>query len=283
MTEEERYQEVIRANIALHTRVSVDYNTCEPHFRPENVANVERKLLQVIQATSAKRLLDLGCGTGFIIQIAKKHVAEVHGVDVTQAMLDKVDRSGPAKIVLHTADSGAAPVEAGSFDVATSYSFLHHLYDIGPTLKTAYRALRKGGQYYVDLDPNYHFWEAINALDRSGKYDAIVKREIEQVTYKDEDIEKQFGVSPDVFNKAEHGKTQGGFTEEMLRRKCAEAGFSHVEVFFEWFIGQGSLINDPAIATDKRFEYAAQVHALLQRAMPLSRNLFKYIGFVATK
>jgi hypothetical protein len=37
------------------------------------------------------------------------------------------------------------------------------------------------------------------------------------VTYKDEDIEKNFGVSKDVFNTAEFGKNiTGGFKEEEL-------------------------------------------------------------------
>ncbi len=284
MNEAEKYQEVIRANIALHTKVSSDYNTCEPHFRPENVANVERKLKAILDVTGRNRMLDLGCGTGFMIQIAKKHVAEIHGVDVTQAMMDKVDTSGSARIKLFNSDAGSFPAEPGSYDVVTSYSFLHHLFDIGPTLATAYRALKKGGKYYVDLDPNYGFWEAIEKLDRRGDYHPIVKREIEAVTYKDEDIQKQFGVDREVFNKAEYGKsTLGGFTEEHLSAKLKAAGFAKFEFFYEWYIGQGALINDARFTVEQRFTYAAQVNELLQRAMPLSRTLFKYIGFIATK
>jgi SAM-dependent methyltransferase len=283
MTETDRIQEVIQANIALHTKVSVSYNT-EPHFRPENIANVERKLKAVLEAAGSRRMLDLGCGTGFMINIAKKHVAEIHGVDVTQAMMDKVDTSGSAKIKLFRHDSGTFPAEPGSYDVVTSYSFLHHLFDIGPTLKTAATALKKGGKYYVDLDPNYYFWEQINKLERTAKYDPIVSREIEAVTYKDEDIQKEFGVDKDVFNKAEYGKsTLGGFTEEHLGKKLSQAGFSSYSFFYEWFIGQGSMINSELHTREQRFTYAAQVNELLQRAMPLSRSLFKYIGFVATR
>ena len=104
---ETNYQKVIEANIALHSRMSDDYSTCEPHFRPENIQKVEDKLKPVIEATNAKRLLDLGCGTGFMINIAKKYVQEIHGVDVTQAMMDKVDKSGNATIVLHNHDTGS--------------------------------------------------------------------------------------------------------------------------------------------------------------------------------
>lgn len=281
---ETNYQKVIEANIALHSRMSDDYSTCEPHFRPENIQKVEDKLKPVIEATNAKRLLDLGCGTGFMINIAKKYVQEIHGVDVTQAMMDKVDKSGHATIVLHNHDTGSFPVEEGSFDVVTGYSFLHHLYDVVPTLQTAYKALRTGGQFYADLDPNYYFWEGVNQLDRNGQYDGIVKREIEMVTYKDEDIEKNFGVDKDVFNQAEFGKNiKGGFREEELVAALKNIGFTDVQFFYHWFIGQGKLINDESMDKTARFAHAEVMHDYLLKAMPLTRNLFKYVGFVATK
>src|SRR5688572_19404058 len=94
--------EVIRANIDVHSRMADSYNTAEPHFRPENQAKV-RKLLEDLRRRSGNnRLLDLGCGTGFILGLAKDLFEELHGVDVTQAMLDKVDRSS-GNIHLHNA------------------------------------------------------------------------------------------------------------------------------------------------------------------------------------
>lgn len=285
MSDPKMYQQVIDANIALHSRLASDYSTCEPHFRPENVAAVESKLRAVAErAGGSRRMLDLGCGTGFMIQIGRRIFSEIHGVDVTQAMLDKVDRSGPARIELFRADSGAFQPEAGSYDVVTSYSFLHHLYDCTPTLHTAHRALKPGGCYYVDLEPNFEFWDAISKLPRDGHNDPIVKREIEMVAYKDEDIEKQFGVSADVFNKAEYGKSVlGGFSGSALESKLKDAGFGRVELFYEWFVGQGQMINDEMLPRDQRFANAQVVHDWLRRALPLSRALFKYLGFIAVK
>lgn len=277
-------EQVVQANIELHTQLAAGYNTNEPHFRPENVAKVEARLVSLLDGSGSERLLDLGCGTGFMIDIAKTHVAEIHGVDITQAMMDRVDRSGPARIELHLSDTGAFEPEPGTFDVVTAYSFLHHLADIGPTLQTAATALRPGGKFYADLEPNQEFWSAIGELERGGRYDPIVTREIEMVTFKDEDIEKQFGVDGEVFNLAEYGKsTAGGFSGNAIRAQLEAAGFSDVKVFYEWFIGQGQMINDPDIPRDDAMANAATVDGLLQRALPLSRTLFKYIGFVATR
>jgi len=280
----QQYDQVVQANIALHQRLAADYNTGEPHFRPENVANVQRKLRAVADAAGHGRMLDLGCGTGFMINIGRSIFQYIHGVDVSEAMMGQVDRSGPAHIELTLADSGSVPLEEGTYDVVTSYSFLHHLYDCMPSLKTAARALKPGGRLYGDLEPNYDFWAAVAQLDRHGAYDPIVKREIEMVTYKDEDIQRQFGVSTDVFNQAEYGKSVlGGFRGDDLRSKLADVGFTQVDVFYEWFIGQGQMINDASIAREQRFANAQLVHDQLQRLLPLSRSLFKYIGFVAVK
>ncbi len=65
------YQSVIRANQELHTVLAGSYDANEPHFRPENIAHVEGRLKELFADTSAKRMVDLGCGTGFVINIAK--------------------------------------------------------------------------------------------------------------------------------------------------------------------------------------------------------------------
>ena len=279
------YEAVVAANVRLHTNLSDHYQTCEPHFRPENLESVERKFLAAIDGVGARRMLDLGCGTGFMIEIAKSHVAEIHGVDATPAMLARVDRSGAAQITLEEADTGSVEVDEGSFDVVTAYSFLHHLYDVGPTLSTAARALRGGGRFYADLEPNAYFWRGIEELERAGgEYDPIVAREINAVVHRDEEIEQEFGVSAEDFNRAEWGKSmKGGFTPEDLGEQIRAAGFASVEFFYEWFVGRGQIINDESLDPEQRVANAEAVDDLLQRALPLSRGLFKYLGFVATR
>jgi SAM-dependent methyltransferase len=285
MSIDSEYEAVVAANIRLHTSMSDDYQTCEPHFRPENLAAVERKFLRAIEGIEARRMLDLGCGTGFMIDIARPHMEHIVGVDATPAMLARVDLGGPADVTVHEGDTGTFEVDAGSYDLVTAYSFLHHLYDVGPTLATAARALRPGGRFYADLEPNAHFWAAIDGLERAGgEYDPIVQREIRAVQHRDEEIEEQFGVSAEDFNRAEWGKAQeGGFTPQALGERILATGFSRVEFFYEWFVGRGQIINDAALSPQQRTVHAEAIDDLLQRALPLSRGLFKYIGFVAER
>src|SRR5436190_1014085 len=189
-------EKVIQANIAVHSKLAEHYNSCEPHFRPENVAKVESRLCSLAKEIRAKSLLDLG-----------------------------------------------------------------------PTFRTASHALSPGGKFYADLDPNFYFWEAIYKLDRGGDYHPLVKREIEAVAFKDEEIEAKFGVSREVFNHAEFGKDiAGGFKEETLREGLLEAGFTSVEFHYHWFLGEGFLINSGAENREELFRRATVVNEALQRA-----------------
>jgi ubiquinone/menaquinone biosynthesis C-methylase UbiE len=283
----DRYADVVAANIAVHSKVAPVYAKTEPHYRSENLAVVDAVLERLVAETSARAALDLGCGTGFMINLLKRHVQRIVGVDVTRAMLDQVDVTGPATIEIHEHDTGSFSVTPGEFDLVTAYSFLHHLYDIKPTLVTAANALRPGGKLYADLDPNFYFWEAISKLeqaDRTTSYDPIVTREIAAVRHKDEQMNVEYGIPNSVFNDAEYGKDiKGGFTEEELRATLLEVGFANVTFTYYWYLGQASVVNDESLPRDQRLANAALVDTVLQKVMPLSRNLYKYIGFVATR
>lgn len=284
MDKEDLYKNVIAANIEVHSKMADSYNTIEPHFRAESIDRVSHIVAGIDAKTKINRALDLGCGTGFMINILKNFAGEITGVDVTRAMLDKVNLTGTAKIDLIEHDTGSVPVAAESFDIATAYSFLDHLFDMKPTINTAFKALKKGGHFYADLSPNFYFWEQIKQLDASKSYDPIVEREIKAVNQKDEEIEQQFGVDKDVFTIAEYGKhVKGGLVEEELKQVLEEIGFEKVVFVYHWFLGQAQLVNDDSISREQRLAQADSFHDILTKSLPISRPMFKYVGFIAQK
>lgn len=283
-TTDKEYQDAIEANIAVHSAMANDYNTIEPHFRPESIKRVEDCIEKIKKENSVEKVLDLGCGTGFMINILKGHSREITGVDVTQAMMDKIDLSGDTKIELINSDTGSVNLKKNHYDLATAYTFLDHLYDMGPTFQNCYNSLKDGGVFYADLSPNAYFWDDIKKLDIQGNYDEILTREIKAVTAKDEEIEAQFGVKKEVFTHAEYQKhVEGGLREEKVRKDLEAVGFKEIEFIYHWYIGQAQLINDKSIDKDTRFDQAEVMHNYLTRSLPISRNLFKYIGFIAKK
>lgn len=281
---QDNIQKAIEANIIVHTILANEYNQKEPHFRPESIERVTKIIETISIDRSLEKALDMGCGTGFMINILKNKAKTIVGVDVTQAMLDKVDISGPAEITLINADTGQVELPYDFFDIATAYTFLDHLYDMKPTLKNIFNSLKNGGLFYADLSPNFFFWEAIKTIDSSKKYDSILQREINAVLKKDEEIQKEFGIDKTIFSLAEHQKhTLGGLNENKMREELLDCGFSKIEFIYHWFVGQAELTNNSDIPISDRKLIINSIHDNLTRALPLSRHLFKYIGFIAVK
>ena len=97
-------------------------------------------------------LLDLGCGTGLELgPIFRRFPAlRVTGIDLTQAMLDRLRAKFPGKALRLVCGSYLdVPFGECDFDAAVSFQTLHHLHPkakIG-LYRRLHRALRDGGVY----------------------------------------------------------------------------------------------------------------------------------------
>jgi ubiquinone/menaquinone biosynthesis C-methylase UbiE len=277
-----RQEDVVRDNIDVHTRLAATYQRDEPHYRPENRAKVKANLLRVTSETGTRRLLDIGCGAGFVIDLLRDTFDEIHGLDATRAMLDRVDTSS-GNVTLHEGLAEELPFEDGTFDLVTAYSVLHHLADHRPVLAEAARVLRPGGVFYVDLEPNRAFWRAISDVEdaysaRLGELDDIVAREIGAVLHIEDDLRDRYEIPPDTFRSAEYIKSHlGGFEPSEFEADALAAGFRSCDTTHEWFLGQAALIHSPSPAD------AGTVDDHLRRALPVSAPLFKYLRFEATR
>jgi ubiquinone/menaquinone biosynthesis C-methylase UbiE len=272
-------EEVIQANIELHTHLADKYRDTEPHYRPENIRHVDEVVRKLRQEATGGTLLDVGCGMGFIVDIAKQHFSKIVGVDVTPAMLERVDLSSPScDISVQLGRVEKLPFAANTFDATSAYALLHHLTDLAPAFHEICRVLKPGGVFYSDLDPNYYFWEAFNKLPDEGPYSSFVQRELNAVKHKDDELEADFGVDPKLLATAETLKHEGGgFKEEDLKRMLLAAGFSDVSIRYFWFLGEAHVIHGG------HPDSVGPLRTHLTEMLPLSRHLFKYVSVWARK
>lgn len=275
MSESEKTK-IIDANIAYHSALADTYDKDQPHFKQENQERVDAIIKALAQEAGNGSLVDFGCGTGFVINIAKKYFKRVAGVDITQKMLDLVDLTG-GNIELFKTETSDTSLKSSEFNVCTAYGFLHHLQEPETTFKEAYRILRENGTFYADLDPNYYYWDMIRNIQDCSTDNQILSREIKSVIDKVDEISDRFHLDREVISLAEYQKiVKGGFKEEEIVALLLKAGFAHVDFNYEWYIGQAYYIhNEP--------ETGEMIEAYLRKLLPATRHLFKYVSFKARK
>ena len=95
-----------------------------------------------------KDVLEVGCGTGLIMERMKDFSKSVVGVDLSSGMLEKARQRG---LVVHQADATALPFPDESFDAVVSFKVLAHVQGIRAALSEAARVTRPGGHLVLEF------------------------------------------------------------------------------------------------------------------------------------
>jgi ubiquinone/menaquinone biosynthesis C-methylase UbiE len=105
------------------------------------------------------RLLDIGTGTGRVLELLAPRVTQGIGVDASKAMLalarSRLARAGLAHCSVRLADMYRLPLAEASFDLAVMQMVLHYAEDPTGALAEAARVLRPGGSLIV-IDFAHH-------------------------------------------------------------------------------------------------------------------------------
>lgn len=276
-------EDAINANRYVHSFLanSGEYNK-SPHFRTENQLKVRNILLRLTKLCPDKnKVIDFGCGTGFMINLMHDLFGEVHGVDITKDMLNQVDISS-GNIFLHQSIAESTPFATETFDFATAYSFMDHLADYRYFLEESYRVLKKNGIFYSDLNPNRDFIMSTANVEKLPcdviPISPIVEREIQGALHNGEHYEKQYGISAKLLEEAEPIKTlYKGFSAVEVIETARSIGFTDCRVEFEWFIGQAKVMHEQSN------DDAETIERYLNAVLPISSHLFKYLRFIFIK
>ena len=96
------------------------------------------------------KLLDIGCGTGWLIDnLSKEHNANHFGLDISENMLEQAKSKNIENATFVLGSSLEPPYEDESFDVVTCIQSFHHYPDSKKAMQEAYRVLKKGGIYIL--------------------------------------------------------------------------------------------------------------------------------------
>jgi ubiquinone/menaquinone biosynthesis C-methylase UbiE len=136
----------------------VNYDQIAPTYNRRYVAN---KMPGVITALSGlakqiqpKRLLDVGCGTGYWLSILQPVVPSLYGLDLSPGMLQQA-RSRSRRIGLAHGQATELPFAGQSFDLMICVNALHHFSSPQAFIAEARRLLRSGGALaIIGMDPH---------------------------------------------------------------------------------------------------------------------------------
>ncbi|TNF27424.1 MAG: class I SAM-dependent methyltransferase [Bacteroidetes bacterium] len=116
----------------------------------------EKVLDQMEPYRKTNRLIDVGCGIGYFLEVAKKRGWEVYGTEFTEEAVRICEGKG-AKMRLGVLDPKNYQPE--SFDVVCSFEVIEHINNPREELANFYKILRPGGLVYCTT-PNF------NAVER---------------------------------------------------------------------------------------------------------------------
>lgn len=118
-------------------------------------------VVATIRAAFAQpKILDIGCGAGFLTNDLARQGMDVLGFDASEASL-RVARAHDATGRVHyqLGDANHLPFADGSFDVACALDFLEHVDDPAHIVAEAARVLRPGGLFFFHtFNRNFASW-----------------------------------------------------------------------------------------------------------------------------
>lgn len=114
------------------------------------------KVIDLLDLKSEEGLLDIGCGTGSLLILAKEKYSHIKmvGVDIDPKVLSiarKKSQAAKLEIEFLETSSGKLPFDNASFNVIVSSLVFHHLPTNvkKQTIEEIYRILKKGGRFLL--------------------------------------------------------------------------------------------------------------------------------------
>jgi demethylmenaquinone methyltransferase/2-methoxy-6-polyprenyl-1,4-benzoquinol methylase/ArsR family transcriptional regulator len=156
-----RLQEVRQARSEQAARYFAAQAANWDEVRAMHVAEerVETAIRETIGAAEIDSVLDLGTGTGRMLELLAPLATRAVGIDQSPQMLAlaraRIERSGLRNTQLRQGDLYALPVERNAYDLVILHQVLHYLDDPSRAVREATRALRPGGRLVIiDFAPH---------------------------------------------------------------------------------------------------------------------------------
>ena len=111
----------------------------------------------VLEHAAGKDVLEVGCGTGLILNRVAPVANRAAGIDLSSGMLEKARERG---LEVYKANATELPFDDGTFDVVYSFKVLAHVEAIDVALREMARVTRKNGVLLLE----FYNWMSLRYL-----------------------------------------------------------------------------------------------------------------------
>lgn len=150
-TQKTRQQE----QIEMHARISKHYKfRYSPEYSRLFQKYWNQTMIAQLPADQNLTILDLGCGTGILLEDLDQLSAKIFGIDISVDMLKQVDCKLRSSRQISVADGLSLPFHDGQFDAVFCRGALHHIPSLEGALKEIHRVLKSGGKIILSEPSN---------------------------------------------------------------------------------------------------------------------------------
>lgn len=219
--------DITRANVLYHEKLAATYDERIELYHPkvtEYFARLlDRHLLSRIADLGNARILDLGCGTGYLEHFLAPRCRNVTAVDVTPGMLAVARRKHPT-VAFVEHDVVSFPIEHASYDVIAENALLHHIKDYDAVLDRMMAGVKPGGFVLLGYEPNESAFRLLGPV-RSLYRKLFQEKRVAKVN---QDLD-----SDELEAAAEYHQFYGyGLSPARIEARLRESGFGEVELFY---------------------------------------------------
>jgi len=177
----------------------------------KDIAENKFRLKNVERFRKGGRLLDVGCGIGAFLKLARQNGWQVSGLEVSEFATKYVNEELNIECFLGSLENLNSP--SNSYDVITLWHVIEHMRNPLEALKKANRLLSKKGMIFL-ATPNQNFWEIRISANR------------------------RISVNKDLVEKERHLHF---FAPHSLKKMMGKAGFKVVDITVDFNKGKPKL------------------------------------------
>src|ERR1700686_5317878 len=127
------------------------YRRLQVMYAAPDVAAQRRAVLDAIKLLPGEKVLDIGCGPGFMVEEILPLVGpagKVSAIDVNEGAiaLARARCEAHSNVEFHCANATALPYPDSSFHAAVSTQVYEYVRDLSEALRELFRVLRPGGR-----------------------------------------------------------------------------------------------------------------------------------------